>query len=517
MLSWCLNVGLVLIAIAAILTFVYFGIENQTPKVSKRGISAGNKRKRASDTMLPVSYYESDEICLNMDAFADPELGGSDSSLEAQNCPIDMSVFEQADAEIEESLKVPSSGIPQLTLASLLEVQRYEALHAEVMEQRPETNVVKPRIIGDSACALGIRYFEYLLEHHSVPRGANHLTNESNILVAENALKTSRQSATLSHGGVAQRIGERAVCLFEPLESAVGNVEKAVAQLREVFENKTIFIVLAKTDDVPPEMLAHLSAVCKAFKIPKNSIYIEQSDGSFFNYIEDTHNYVPDRLDVMALTQNFFSELLDYAHKAYDDGDHEAVLRTLRPLLEPLYARVCSGNDFPKVLLAQAFNLLGMTNRNIQQDIEAIRCFEISLQLLREIMDYEAIKSVMANLGITLALSHPVTLPKIERAIRCLEDVTRLNPRDDEAWLYLANSFLEEYRLKNAPSLLKRALRAYDKAYELAPSAEIASCREALERQIGGARRSSLYKPAEDNAVVPIRAGEPNRMIGRAE
>ena len=82
---------------------------------------------------------------------------------------------------------------------------------------------------------------------------------------------------------------------------------------------------------------------------------------------------------------------------------------------------------------------------------------------------------------------------------------------------YLANSYLEEYRLKNAPSLLKRALRAYDKAYELAPSEEIASCRDALERQIGGARRASMYKPAEDNAVVPILTGEANRMCGRAE
>ncbi|MBQ1925354.1 MAG: hypothetical protein II180_04445 [Proteobacteria bacterium] len=516
MLSWCLNVGIVLIAIAAILTFVYFGIENQTPKVSKRGISAGNKRKRVSDAMLPVSYYESDEICLNMDAFADPELSGSDTSLEAQNRLFDMEAFEREDEEIEKILEEPSSGIPQLTLASLLEVQRYEAMQTDGVE-RPETNVAKPRIIGDSACALGIRYFEYLLEHHAVPRGAKQLTSEANILVAENALKTSRQSATLSHGGVAQRIGERAVCLFEPLESAVGNVEKAVVQLREVFENKTIFIVLAKTEDVPGEMLAHLSAVCKAFKIPKNSIYIEQPDGSFYNYIEDTHNYVPDRLNVMGLTQDFFGELLDYAHSAYDDGDHEAVLRTLWPLLDPLYNRVYVANDFPKVLLAQAFNLMGMTERNISQDIEAIRCFEISLQLLLEIMDYEAIKSVMANLGITLALSHPVTLPKIERAIRCLEDVTRLNPRDDEAWQYLANSYLEEYRLKNAPSLLKRALRAYDKAYELAPSEEIASCRDALERQIGGARRASMYKPAEDNAVVPILTGEANRMCGRAE
>lgn len=514
MLSWCLNVGIALIAIAAILTFVYFGIENQTPKVSKRGISAGNRRKRASDAVLPISYYESDQVCLNMDAFADPDLGGVSVAQDANGRMFDMSAFENMDSDIEEILETPSSGVPPLTLASLLEVQRYEEMHSEVME-RADLCVPKPKIIGDSACALGIRYFEYLLEHHSVPRGAKHLTSEANILVAENALKTARQSATLSHGGVAQRIGERAVCLFEPLESAVVNVDKAVTQLREVFDHKSIFIVLANTEDVAPEMLAHLAAVCSAFKVPKNSIYIEQADGTFFNYIEDTHNYVPDRINVMGLTQNFFAELLDYAHRAYDDGDHEAVLRTLRPLLEPLYARVCMGNDFPKVLLAQAFNLLGMTDRNIGQDMEAIRCFELSLQLLREIMDYEAIKSVMANLGITLALSHPVTLPKIERAIRCLEDVTRLNPRDDEAWLYLANSFLEEYRLKNAPSLLKRALRAYDKAYELAPTPEIEACREALERQIGGARRASLYRPAADNAVVPIRAGEQNGALGR--
>ena len=485
MLSWCLNVGIVLIAIAAILTFVYFGIENQAPKVSRRGISAGNKRRRVTDAVLPVSYYESDQICLNMDAFADPELGGSNTASEGQAGIFDISAFEQDDADINEILEEPPSGIPPLTLASLLEVQRYEEMHSQVME-RSETCVPKPKI----------------------------MTNESNILVAENALKTARQSATLSHGGVAQRIGERAVCLFEPLESAVGNVEKAVVQLREVFENKTIFIVLARTEDVPGELLAHLGAVCKAFNVSKSSIYIEQADGSFFNYIEDTRNYVPDRINVMGLTQAFFSELLDYAHGAYDEGDHEAVLRTLRPLLDPLYRRVCMGNDFPKVLLAQAFNLVGMTARDIGQDMDAIQCFELSLQLLREIVDYEAIKSVMANLGITLALSHPVTLPKIERAIRCLEDVTRLNPRDDEAWLYLANSFLEEYRLKNAPSLLKRAKRAYDKAYELAPTAEIASCREALERQIGNARRMSMYK-TDDNAVVAIQKGDANRAIGR--
>ena len=162
MLSWCLNVGIALIAIAAILTFVYFGIETQTPKISKRGISAGNRRKRASDAVLPISYYESDQVCLNMDAFADPDLGGVSAAPEA-NGMFDMSAFENMDADIEEILETPSSGVPPLTLASLLEVQRYEEMHSEVIE-RAELCVPKPKIIGDSACALGLTKIAVLLK-----------------------------------------------------------------------------------------------------------------------------------------------------------------------------------------------------------------------------------------------------------------------------------------------------------------------------------------------------------------
>ncbi len=502
MLSVCLALGIIFIAVAIIMAVVWFWPES-APRLSRKGKSAGNVRRRNVQNPIDLMpYMMDDDITINLDAFCDPDLAVPREKLTRELPSLD-SVLLDCDEDDREDTLLPfeaKKSMPQLTLASLLEVQQ--------SEERSETGImpVRPKILGDTACDLGVRYFEYLLRHHVVPRGARHLTSESNIVVAENALKSLHQSATLSHGAIAQRIGEKAVCLFEPLESAVQNIDKALELISEVLADKTIFIVLANTDNADPDKLSHLSPVCQRYHIPRNCIYIEQPDGSFINYIEDMNDFVPSRLDPMRIPQNFFSGMLDYAHQAYDEGDHEAVLRTIAPLLPALSERALYYNNFPKILLAQALNLMGMTYREIDRDNDAIACFDQSLTLLRKIEDYEAIKSVMANLGITLAISRPVTQPKIELAIRHLNEVTQLNPRDDEAWLYLANSYLELYRITNAQSLLRRALRAYDKAYDLAPTDEIASCMDALQRQIGGGRR-----PKNSLSSMAVIKGTDNR------
>lgn len=491
MLDWCLIIGIIFIAIAAIMMVLFFA-PTKTPQVSKKGKAAGNKRLSSLQPSSEKSFFTPDsDFILNLDAFCDPDLIPANvQEIIAPSAP--STIFVTDDDLSDDAINHHGNpNMPSMNLASLLEVQQTQAFCNQ------DTSAVRPKLLGDSARELGIRYFDFLIANHVVPRGAKHLTSEANIVVAQNALKTSRQSATLSHGAVAQRIGERAVCLFEPLESNVQNIDKALELLDEIFQNKTIFIVLSNTDIVDPEALTHISPICQKYHIPKTCLYIEQGDGTFINYLEDVNDFVPSRLNPFCMPQNFFSEMLDYAHNAYDEGDFEAVLRTVAPLIAPLCHRVRVMGNFPKILLAQALNLMGMTQRDIGNDNEAVDCFDTALNLLREIEDYEALKSVMANLGITLALSKPVTQPKIELAIRRLTEVTQLNPRDDEAWLYLANSYLELYRLTSAQSLLKRALRAYDKAYDLAPTDEIASCMAALEKQIGG--RSSKRQSFEES------------------
>ena len=474
----CLIAGFGFIVAAMILALVHRHRE-RNPRIIGKSRKSGNKRVTYSDEAhMLVALSSDDHLELNMDAFDDPELAVPSQPATSMEDLISRLKLDDEEDDPGEDLNVPEKrDIPRLTLASLLEVQRNESLIA--------SQPARPRILGDSARELGMRYFRFLLAHHLVPRGATHLTNENNILVAENALRNSRQSATLSHGAVAQNIGERAVCLFEPLESPVSNLDKAVELLSEFLENKSIFVILASTDNVPDQNLAHLGKICRHFKIARSSIFIEQPGGTFINYIEDASNFVPSRLAVEHIPQDFFSQMLDYACNAYDEGDYEAVMRTIEPLLQPLYMRIRAMHNFPKLLLAQALNLVGMTHRDTGHDDDAVACFELSLTLLREIEDYEAIKSVMANLGITLALTRPIQPRKIDLAIRYLNEVTQLNPRDDEAWLYLANSYLEQFRITNAQSLLRRALKAYEKAYNLAPTSEIEQCMYALKSQIG--------------------------------
>ena len=489
------SLGFAFIAVAVTLGIAYFKPE-RTPKLSNKGCSAGNSRQISkSDSQTPF-FAHPENYELNLDAFDDPDLCVPNQNREINQVDRAISLIRiDDDDNLNDRLKDDSaSSVPSMTLASLMDIQRAE-------EDKQDSS--KPRILGDSARELGMRYFRYLLSHHVIPRGAAHLTSEANILVAENALRNSRQSVTMSHGAVAQNIGERVVCLFEPLENPVSNIIKAVEGLKDVFKDKTVFIIMANTANVDDDLLDHLAPICKEFNVSKKCLFIEQNNHSFINYIEDVNDFVPERINVDKMPQDFFSKILDYAYDAYDEGDHEAVIRTIDPLLQPLYIRIRNKHNFPKILLAQALNLMGMTHRDVSQDEQAIACFNLSLTLLREIEDYDAIKSVMANLGITLALSKPVNIKKLDLAIRHLSEVTQLNPRDDEAWLYLANSFLEKYRLTNATSLLNRSLRAYEKAYALAPTQEIHSCMDALKRQIGGRIATS----SENNGLTPVSVG----------
>ena len=392
---------------------------------------------------------------------------------------------------------------PPLVLASLIEIQSIQErdrARQEAILQTPQTPT-RPRLLGDTACELGVRYFDSVLSQHVMPRAAQALTNNTNIVIAKNALKAAHPSAIFSHGAIAQRIGQNAVCLFEPLETPIADVENALSQIDDIMQNRTIFVILSNLDECAPENMAHIGPLCHRYGVAKTNIYIEQPDHSFINYIENARDYVPARIDANRMPPAFFTEIFDYAQDAYDRGDYEAVLRTIDPLIRPLIDRMRLNANFPPLLIAQALNLIGMTQREIGCDDRAVNAFEASLAILQQIEDYNAIKSVKANLGITLALSTPTTLPKIELAIRHLNEVTQLNPRDAEAWLFLANSYIEQFRLTNAKSLLGRALRAYDKSYKIEPAQDVALCMRELERQMGRSPRTLIEQPH----VAPIK------------
>ncbi|MGI5828693.1 MAG: tetratricopeptide repeat protein [Bradymonadia bacterium] len=356
------------------------------------------------------------------------------------------------------------------------EVGGVSAVQREALRCTASEDVNSPRVLGDDARRLGIAYFQHLLDKKVLPRGSVSLTNESNIIIAQNALRNKQQSATLSHSAVAQRIGQQALCIFEPLSLAVENVERAIECLAPLVEGNATFFVLESTEFAPDEFLSHIPRICEHFKIPQTHVFIRQCDGSFINYIEDIHNFTPSRIDPWQMSPAFFADLLDYAQTAFDEGDSETVMRALAPLMGPLYQRVSSRQDFPKVLLAQALNLTGMTNRALDHEQEAVACFDASYKILREIEDYEAIKAVEANLGITLALMRPANEKNLDRAVHHLKDVTELNPSDDEAWMYLGQAYLQLYQLNKVSANVMRAKRAFNQAYKLKPSAALEQC-----------------------------------------
>ena len=444
------------------------------------------KRRCMQESRLHTVSAQSQELFFNLDGFVglEPEPDLPMSGMKLSNEDEDTGT-----CRLEPNIK------PVMVLASLEEIKneerqmlqdntlRNQARQSALSNSTPEP--AKPRMLGDTACALGITYFDALLAHQLVPRGRISATNETNLVIARNALKAGRQSATLSHGAVAQRIGENTICLFEPLEKKIEAMDKALTSYAELLENKVVFIILENTANVPMERLSHLAPICARFHIPQTNIFIRQEDDTFVNYIEDVHDYVPSRIDVSLMPESFFSKLLDYVHHAYDEGDTETVMRVMGPIMGDLYTRVHNDKRFSKLLAAQAFNLMGMTNRDLNHNNEAICCFEASLTLLRIVEDYEAIKSVQANLGISLAISKPVTPARIEQAIRHLNEVTQLNPTDDESFVYLANSYLEQFKFTKKQSLLRYALRSYERAQELAPNNAIASCISILKKQIG--------------------------------
>ena len=445
------------------------------------------KRRCLQESRLHQVSAQTQELFFNLDGFVglepEPDLPMAGMKLSSED-------EDTGTCRLEPDIK------PVMVLASLEEIKNEErqmlqdnTIRNQARQSAPLSAPVtashKPRMLGDTACALGITYFDALLAHQLVPRGRISSTNETNLVIARNALKAGRQSATLSHGAVAQRIGENTICLFEPLEKKIEAMDKALASYAELLENKVVFIILENTSDVPMERLSHLAPICARFNIPQTNIFIHQESDAFVNYIEDVHDYVPSRIDVSLMPESFFSQLLDYVHHAYDEGDTETVMRVLGPLMGDLYTRVHNDKRFSKLLAAQAFNLMGMTNKDLDHNNEAICCFEASLGLLRIVEDYEAIKSVQANLGISLALAKPVTPARIEQAIRHLNEVTQLNPTDDESFVYLANSYLEQFRFTKKQSLLRYALRAYERAQELAPNDLIASCISILKKQIG--------------------------------
>jgi len=498
----CLIIGITMIMAAMSLLFrdIY---QAQCKKLPGRMTRPLGKR-RSQRTKL--ESRSNDEI--NLDGFIGigpmPQLAAASEpvSVECSNTSLN---YGRADALGQ----AESSSGPVLQLASLIEIQNEERQKSMRLPEEPYNNPdmkpvepAKPRILGDTACELGVFYFNELLARRLVPRGRVSATNESNLVMAQNALKSGRQSATLSHGAVAQRIGEKTVCIFEPLEKKIDAFDKAIDAYSEIISGKIAFFVLADTRGIDESVISHVWTVCDRFNISRKNVFIQQPDNTFVNYIEDINGFVPSRIDTASMPAEFFSSFLDYVHEAYDEGDTETVMRVLGPLMGGLYARAQGDRRFSKLLAAQAFNLMGMTNRDLGHDEEAIHCFEASLMFLRIIEDYDAIKSVQANLGISLALMRPVTPQHIELAIRHLNEVTQLNPYDDECWVYLANSYLEQYRITKKNGLLRHAYRAYERAHALNSSEEIASCLAMLGKQLNVRQATA---PVQSSATAGAR------------
>ncbi len=480
----CLIIGITMIMAGMALLFrdIY---QAHYKKLAQKMTRPMGKRRSKRTKLAAVSSEE-----INLDGFigigALPQVAMSTEPMSLE-CPHSSLNYRQSD----DLGAYESASGPVMHLASLIEIQNEERQKSMRLSEEPcyEADLkpmepAKPRILGDTACELGVFYFNELLARRLVPRGRVSATNESNLVMAQNALKSGRQSATLSHGAVAQRIGEKTVCIFEPLEKKIDAFDKALDAYAEIIDGKIAFFVLADSRGVDESVISHVWTVCDRFNISRKNVFIQQPDNTFVNYIEDLNGFVPARIDTTSMSAEFFSQFLDYVHEAYDEGDNETVMRVLGPLMGGLYARAQGDRRFSKLLAAQAFNLMGMTNRDLGHDEEAIHCFEASLMFLRAIEDYEAIKSVQANLGISLALMRPVTPQHIELAIRHLNEVTQLNPYDDECWVYLANSYLEQYRITKKNGLLRHAYRAYERAHALNASQEIASCLEMLGKQL---------------------------------
>lgn len=512
MFVFCLILGITMIGmslsllIAELMQTKQFKLTHKMarPLSSKKLEKLKAQRARVSSTI--DSEYE-----LNVDSFVGleplPKIEFDDVHIMECQSALDY----HADDDLGEDR--PS---PALRLASLMEIQNEERLMTrynankplEMLNGKPQNQAVtseKPAVLGDCARKLGLQYLQELIDHRVVPRGRVSATNESNLVIAQNALRAKTETHQFEHGAIAQTIGTRSVCIFEPLEKAITNVDRVIPGYKSAIQDKVAFFVLSNTANVPAEYLRHIRMVCKEFSIPQANIFIQQPDNSFVNYTEDSKNFVPARIDVSCMPESFFEQLLDYAHSAYDEGDNDTVLRVLGPLMDDLYARVQNDKRFSKLLAAQAFNLMGMTNRALDCDEFAVRCFETSLALLRVIEDYNAIKSVQANLGISYAIMRPITPLSLEQAVRHLNEVTQLNPYDDESWVYLGNSYLEQFKLcQQKTSLLHHALHAYERAEALSPSEEITACVTMLRTKLGV--RTNAARSVAAPATVSHRA-----------
>ncbi len=351
------------------------------------------------------------------------------------------------------------------------------------------------RAHGGRGAQLGADFLRWLMERNHLLPCARAFMTQADLKAAYKGLRQSAPHHTFGHGAIVHRVGQRGTLLVEPLLEVLSAPEALIEQITAAVGKSDVYLVMGLPEQGNPKLTAHIGQIIKALGIAPTHFFLRQEDGSFATHTEERRDFVPARLDANHIPLDFFGQMMDYAYARLDDGDPEAVLRTIAPLTEPLWLRT-QRDDFPASLMAQALNLTGMANRAVDCGEEAVTCFQAALKLLKDQEDYEAIKAVECNLGIAMANTYPKDIDALMQACRHLHNVLSLDDNDINAWLCLAEAYRTRYELQGSGmSVLARADYAYRRVMELAPTESV---KQALQDIAALRQRATKAQPAEN-------------------
>lgn len=343
----------------------------------------------------------------------------------------------------------------------------------ELVEVAPEEPVAQEPS-AEAACQLGLHLTHWLaLRRFRLPDAGERYT-EDDLLAAIDALEQGQPATIFAHGAALQPLGSGCALLLEPRVRPVEDFETFSRKLKLDATGAQLYLILG--DDPAPaddaQRSAHMGELIKALDLPPEHFFLKQDDGSFHNFIEDQHHFVPARFDVEHLPEAFLERMLDYAQDRYEEGEPEAALRVLGPLEEPLGTLALDGH-FDRILVARMLNLLGIAHREVGAPTLAVACFSLAERLVKDPCEPDALQIVHSNLGETLALYAECTLENLKRAAHHLREAIRLDDADVESLKTLGAVYLDQYELTAHSSLLDRAERAFNRASRLARDGEI--------------------------------------------
>ncbi len=131
------------------------------------------------------------------------------------------------------------------------------------------TNNVAPILLGEEAKRLAIAYLDFELQHGFIPRGKCSCARKEHLISARKELQLEQPYATLSHGGIAFKLGEKAIVLVEPLLVPIKHIERAIQGLEKCLAGKIAYIITAPTFNAQQDTLSHLAPLTKHFNIHK--------------------------------------------------------------------------------------------------------------------------------------------------------------------------------------------------------------------------------------------------------